>query len=54
MYIETTVHGKKKLSHDLTSKISYFGHFWQILDIFIAKKVSRQVDFEEVTSCYIR
>ena len=27
-YIETTIHQKKKLSHDLTSKMSYFGHFY--------------------------
>ena len=54
MCIENTVREKKKLSHDLTSKISYFRQFYQILDGFIVKKVSRNVDFEEVTSCYIR
>ena len=50
MFIETTAHVKKKLSHDLTSKITYFGHFYLILDIFAVKKVIRKVDFEEATS----
>ena len=45
---------KNKLSDVLTSKFSYFGHFYQTLDIFFVKKVSRKADFEEVTSCYIR
>ena len=49
MYIETSVHRKLKLSRDLTTKINYFGHFYQILDIFVVKKASRKVDFE-VTS----